>query len=484
MRSVLSPAAPLWDPFDREASGEQLGASSAWQEGARFDRHQERYSEPSVPPQSTESPWGIIADGLAVLGKHRGSPSLRAGTIERVIRVTRRAIRLLVLTVLAFACVILGSEGESATEGLASLSQVFTRGQCQERGDVRFTASPANPEDLSHIFPLGLMTGAHVTPVDHQYYYWASLQVPLTEYSIHSPADGVIVQVDYMHDDYRVVIEHSCDVFTIWIHLEELAGPLAHLNGTFGSRNHCYDRLFVAAGEIIAYDGGTNGFDFSVHDDRVILPGFIDPTSYIAEPWKVHTVDPYDYFDEPVRSQLLTKNVRHVEPLGGKIDHDVPGSLMGNWFVENTNGYAGNSDVAGTVTPDQQVGYWSTHLAIAPDPIDPRAIFVSLGSVDGRTVQHAIGNLDPHPAMVTADSGLVKYELVGSQYIIESTGQPWFGITRIAVPDIVMHIYPQHIEGTVLLQLLDDHHLKAEAFLRLRQDQVHAFTDAARIYTR
>jgi len=366
----------------------------------------------------------------------------------------------------------------------APLSQYFTRGQRQGSGDIRFTAAPADPDDLSQIFPLGLMTGSHVTPVDHQYYYWGSLDVPLETYTVHSPADGVVVQVDYMHDDYRLVIEHSCDVFTIWIHLEELAGPLTYLNGTLSMNPHAFDRIPVSAGDLIAYDGGTNGFDFSVHDNRVILPGFVDPISYISEPWKVYTVDPYDYFDEPVRSQLLAKNVRQVEPLGGKIDYDVPGTLMGNWFVEGTNGYAGNSDITGTVVPDQQVGYWSTHLAIAPDPIDPSTLFVSLGSYDGRTAQYAIGNLDPHPLLVTTSSGLVKYELVGSQYIIESTDQPWFGITRLAVPDVIVRIYPQHVEGTVLFQLLDNHRLKAEAFPGLRVSQVNGFTVDAKTYER
>ena len=79
---------------------------------------------------------------------------------------------------------------------LVPLSQYFTRGQCEGSEDIRFTAGPANPDDLSHIFPLGLMTGSHVTPVDHQYYYWASLNVPLNAYTVHSPADGVVVQVD------------------------------------------------------------------------------------------------------------------------------------------------------------------------------------------------------------------------------------------------------------------------------------------------
>jgi hypothetical protein len=368
--------------------------------------------------------------------------------------------------------------------GLLPLSQIFTRGQCQGSGEVRFTAAPADPANLSHIFPLGLMTGAHVTPVDHQYYYWLDMNVR-GEYTVHSPADGVVVEVSYMADDYRVVIEHSCDVFTIWIHLEELAGPLEHLNGMVLSSRPNFERVPVSAGEIISYDGGTAGFDFSVHDNRVILPGFVDPTSYVAEPWKVHTVDPYEYFDEPIRSQLLTKNVRQVEPLGGKLDYDIPGSLMGNWFVENTNGYAGNSTITGTVVaPDQQVGYWSTHLAIAPDPIDPRVLFISLGSYDGRTAQYAIGNLSPHPAAVTADTGLVKYELVGSQHVIASTGEPWHGINRRAYPDVVVDVYPNHVEGTVLLQLLDDERLKIEAFPGLRSEQVVAFTAEAKVYRR
>jgi hypothetical protein len=136
------------------------------------------------------------------------------------------------------------------------------------------------------------------------------------------------------------------------------------------------------------------------------------------------------------------------------------------------------------VAPDQQVGYWSTHLAVAPDPIDPSVVFVSLGSYDGRTAQYAIGDPNPHPRLVSVESGLVKYELVGSQYIIQSTDEPWFGITRTAAPDIFVRVYPQHVEGTVLSQLLDDNRLKAEAFPGLTADQVNGFTEEAKIYER
>ena len=80
--------------------------------------------------------------------------------------------------------------------------------------------------------------------------------------------------------------------------------------------------------------------------------------------------------------------------------------------------------------------------------------------------------------------GLVKFELVGSQYIVESIGEPWFGVTRTAAPDVIMLVYPQHVEGTVLFQLLADHRLKAEAFPGLRASQVNGFTEEAKIYER
>lgn len=378
----------------------------------------------------------------------------------------------------------LGQPGDEVAEYPHNLSWSFSRGECVQRGEVRLTAAPTDPDDLSHIYPLGLMTGSHVTPVDHQYYYWASLDVPLERYTVHAPADGVVVEVGYQPPDYRVIIEHSCDVYTIWIHLERLAGPLARLNGAILSSRPHYERISVSAGELLAYDGGTNGFDFSVHDARVLLPGFVRPETYAVEPWKVHTVDPYDLFDEPARSRLLAKNVRRVEPLGGKIDHDVPGRLIGNWFVEGTNGYAGIIQSSGPVAPDQQVGYWSTHLAIAPDPIDPRAVIVSMPSFGDHRAQVAIGQLDPHPADVAVETGLVKYELVGWSYIRESTGEHWSGITRSAYDDIVVEVYRVHVDGVILCQLLDDRRLTFEAFPGLRASEVDGFTENARVYER
>ena len=124
------------------------------------------------------------------------------------------------------------SEEPNEQIGSSDPSKVFSQGQCEEKEFVRLTAAPADSSDLAYIFPMGLMTGAHVTPVDHQYYYWGDMQAPLDRYSINSPADGYVTQVEFLENDYRVIIEHSCDVYSIYIHLEQLAGPLEDLNDT------------------------------------------------------------------------------------------------------------------------------------------------------------------------------------------------------------------------------------------------------------
>ena len=73
----------------------------------------------------------------------------------------------------------------------------------------------------------------HVTPVDHIYVYYpqGTETSPMGTFSITSPADGTIVSVedfrktnDYPYPDYRVVIAHSCDLYSVFIHVGELQG--------------------------------------------------------------------------------------------------------------------------------------------------------------------------------------------------------------------------------------------------------------------
>jgi len=354
---------------------------------------------------------------------------------------------------------------------------------CLDLDKVLLSAAPAEANDLAYIFPMGLMTNAHVTPVDHQYYYWDDTDVPVERYPIFSPADGYITHISFIGEDYRMIIEHSCDVYSIYIHLEQLAGPIAEHDGQVTWEQSVSLRVPVKAGDIIAFDGGTNGFDFSLHDERVILPGFIDPESYIAESWKVHTVDPYDYFDDSMRSHLLEKNLRQIAPLGGKIDYDINGRLSGNWFVENTNGYAGTVRDNTPIKPDQQIGYWNTHLAIAPDPIDSSVTKVSFGWFDGQCLVGAIKPPHIAPSDISPETGVVKWELWVWLYVHGDTGEPWGHLDQEMATDLELG-FGQEMYGTVLFQLLDGEHLKMETFPGKTANEVTGFTEKALIYTR
>jgi len=121
-------------------------------------------------------------------------------------------------------------------------------------------------------------------------------------------------------------------------------------------------------------------------------------------------------------------------------------------------------------------------LADDPDPFggERRHVPLDLDGPDGAQV--AIGDLDFHPADVSVETGLVKYELVGWVYVRRSTGEHWGGVTRPAYDDIVVEIYRQHVDGTVLFKLLEDHRLKSEAFPGLQAHQVDGFTSEAEVY--
>ena len=58
-----------------------------------------------------------------------------------------------------------------------------------------------------------------------------------------------------------------------------------------------FDGLIIEAGQLLGYVGGQT-LDFGVYDYEIVLPGFITPDLYNYEYWKVHTVDPFEYFPD------------------------------------------------------------------------------------------------------------------------------------------------------------------------------------------
>ena len=319
------------------------------------------------------------------------------------------------------------------------VARQFSNGQCQGKGSTKLKASPINVDNLELIFPMGKMASAHVTPTDHQYWVpngaksLGGLTDDPEKYEIFAPFDGYIVAVEHStqaitegskqppQDDYRIILEHSCTFYTILIHINKVKKEiLDQITFKQDSPGHSsgFGRVKVKAGEMIG-KSGAHQFDFSVINTEIALSGFIKPQSYNAEPWKIHTVDTFDYVDEPLKSKLITKSVRTISPIGGKIDYDTPGKLVGNWFRQGSGGYFGNQSDRGA-----SGRYWDSHLSVVYDPIDPTKITISTGNFNGASAQFGVLGNSPDPKEVDEKLGVIKYELVERDYQT-SSGEVW-----------------------------------------------------------
>lgn len=343
---------------------------------------------------------------------------------------------------------------------------------CKER-DVAFTSPPLRMEDLGYIRPLGAMLDGHVTPTDHVYVGPIKRDVPDNTYPVLMPADGTIVEVGKMPaqyvgdradvtlapDDHRIVISFSCRYYAIYIHVHKLADKLAEATkGLQPSANKSVS-IDLKAGETVGFIGGDT-FDWTPIDTQTTLSGFVNPAHYATEPWKIHTVSPFDLYTGEIKKQLEAKSLRASLPIGGKIDYDIAGKLIGTWFKEGTNGYQGAN----------QDRYWDGHLSVVPDYISPDYTVVSIGNWNGSAMQFVVKGTQ-FPENIGVETGVVKYELVKLRYIGGTS-------TDLSKPTRGMHPDPEGlVEGTISFQVLEGNKLRVKKFPGLTAKQVTDFTE-------
>lgn len=363
-----------------------------------------------------------------------------------------------------------------------TLNSEWSSGKCEGNNLVKLTSSPMDLDKLGYIEPMGKMVDGHVTPSDHQYWHPKNINSDYTvnePYDIYSPADGNIVRIEHMTnyvgdktytkkvDDYRVIFEHSCRIYTYYIHINELSDKILK-ESNIADKPYVQTRIPVKSGEKIGIKN-TPSFDFAVIDTNITLQGFANPEHYEFEAWKIHTVDPFDYFVEPLKSELTAKSIRSSDPKGGKIDYDINGKLVGSWFKEGTNGYAGID----------KERYWSGHLSIVYDYIDPTQVRISIGTFNGKAQQFGVKGNSPDPSSISKSSGLIKYELTSFEYYVD--GSRW---GRLSFAKDIKSTSGPETKGTLLVQLLENGELKAEAFPDKTASQVNGFTIDAQIYER
>jgi quinol monooxygenase YgiN len=355
----------------------------------------------------------------------------------------------------------------------------LSHNNCSGEGPVTLGTSPMKEEDFVFLIPYGLMIGSHVTPIDHQYFSPTDFYSPRDTYEVMAMADGKIVDIQHRlmppseydlngTDEYRIVFMHTCTFFTYYDLVTSLAPDILEEFNRSKNNNYATLDFEVQEGEVIGWIGGQT-LDFAVWDTEITLEGFVVPEHYESEAWKIHTADPYNYYSDELKELLTEKNLRTTEPIAGKIDYDIDGKLIGNWFEEGTGGYAGNGE-----------NYWDTHLSIVPEHIDPTATMISIGDFDGEAKQFIISRDSQDPSTVSTDSGLVMYDLYDLEYL-KSDGSSW---DRFTLVKNVRTEPTQQNNGCILFQLIEDRRLKVETFPDIVCSESFQFTSNSIIFER
>lgn len=371
---------------------------------------------------------------------------------------------------------------EPAVASQSLFMQQYGQG-CKDR-NVTFSSAPMKMADLAYIRPLGAVSDGHVTPTDHVYIGGPNPNAADNTYPVLMPANGTITAISAMPaqyigdrqgqqvaaEDHRIVISHSCRYFSIYIHIHKLGDKLKAAVGSLQPNENKQVSIDLQAGEVVGYIGNST-FDWTPIDTSKTLSGFITPKLYEGESWKIHTVSPFDLYTGSLKTELESKSLRTTPPLGGKIDYDQPGKLIGNWFKEGSGGYTGPSGNNGG-------RYWDGHLSVVPDYISPSSTIVSIGNWNGSAKQMVVsGTVDP--AKITKDSGIIKYELRRLNYVSKdgvSSGNMYQKDIRPSQTEAV--------EGTIMFQVLPGEKLKVEKFVGKTAAQVQGFTAAAQTYER
>ena len=347
----------------------------------------------------------------------------------------------------------------------------ISNGKCKGTEKRKLGTLPMRYEDFAMILPYGLTIGGHVTPIDHQYFSPTVFNSPRDTYPVYVMADATIVDISPRTNEkgteYRFVFSISCKLFYYY----DLVTSLAPDIKAEWDKKQRDVNIPVKAGQEVGKIGGQT-LDFAVWDMDVNLSGYAVPEHYEGEAWKIHTADPLNYYTDELKGKVLSKYAREAEPRSGKIDYDIDGKLIGNWFREGTGGY---------VQDGKSHEYWKGHLSIIPDAYDPTSIVVSMGDFGGTEKQFGVKGNTPDPGVTDDKTGRIKYELIQKDWV-DASGKQWDRMS--IVKGIKSKNHEDRVEGTVLIQMTENRKLKFEAFPGKTASQVSGFTPNAIIFER
>jgi hypothetical protein len=308
--------------------------------------------------------------------------------------------------------------------------------------EPRLQICPLDLAEIRSITPLGNLNprGGHVFPTDHiclDYGHRAGLPV-------RAPASGRVFAIrGQIRDDFKIEVQVD-KRFSYYVgHVL----PVKGLN--VGST--------VESGEIIAHASGRSMLDLGCVDSEVTLKGFVNPGRYPG--LTLHCVSPLKLYDDPLRSQLYSKVVRDSTDKDGRIDYDIAGRLVGNWFLEGLS-------VADSSRGSPQT--WAKQLAFAYDVHQPNARCVSIGGTVAPAGLYRWSAASPDPADISVKSGLVR--------LVLTISEPREADSRPRKPTSAV--------GILLVQMLTPIRVKVEFFPSRNEEEKIGFTVSASVYER
>ncbi|NIM47180.1 MAG: hypothetical protein GTN40_03415 [Candidatus Aenigmarchaeota archaeon] len=306
--------------------------------------------------------------------------------------------------------------------------------QIPECLDQLFTVSPIEINKIYSLTPLGSINPpGHTFPTEHMYFHitYGGETTDITP--LRAPGDIYITSISSSSDaiageqrtDYSIHFALCKDVYGYYNHVKELSDEIFSLfeeaeclSWSVSQDGYCTKELFhkANAGEVIGGVGHLQGnFDFGVYDYRTKsnfanIPRYTSRTPYI--------VCPLEYYDELTKEQLYNKIERTEEPLCGEVMQDIPGTLQGNWFHEDT-----------VLDVD-----WETNLGFFHDNIDPSKAIISVGGMFMQTSKWEF---------IEKTSGLVNRKF---SYVIPGN----------------VYCYDEGYPGRIIVQLVNETELKIE----------------------
>ncbi len=284
-----------------------------------------------------------------------------------------------------------------------------------------FAYSPVEISKLNFLLSLGwIQPVGHTIPTDHVY-FWAK-QYPTPVYA---PGGGRVEKI------LDVPILGIKEV-KIWIRMNlDFSYYLDHIVLDSSIK----EGSDLVAGQVLGTTGLGPSIDLGAIDQNVVN-NFINPARYADQ--TVHCGKPFTYFVDSIKSKLYALVDREGADKDGRVDLDVKGRLIGNWFLDST--------IFFTDGP----GGWDKELSFAYDIQHPTKALVSIGGTIGMVGKWDIPSDAIQPLDVMASTGKVSYKLSA---------------------------------GLLIVQVLDDRRIKVQPFPGSSQSTAE-FDAAARIYAR